>query len=93
MNVLRQSDSRRSLVAASASVAPNTYQYLTARTRWGINAQYSLSKRYSVFLSSNDIGGGVFATNQHAPETPNFVKPLRVYEDVYYTAIGIKGQF
>ncbi|MSU49322.1 MAG: TonB-dependent receptor [Opitutus sp.] len=94
-NVTRQSEARRGLVAISAGsgIPADTYDYLAARTQWGVSAQYSLSKRYSVFLSANDIGGGVGATLRYAPGTPEYAKPNRVQENVYYTTIGVKGQF
>ncbi len=89
----RQAESRRGLVTASATMPPDTYNYLAARTQWGVSAEYSFSKRFAVFLSSTDIGGGVNATLRYAPGTPEYAKPVRVQENVYYTTIGVKGQF
>ena len=34
-------------VAASATVPPNTFNYQAKRTRIGVNAQYSITPRYS----------------------------------------------
>ena len=93
VNVTDQAESRRGLVTASASTPVETYDYLAARRQWGVSAEYSLSKRYSVYLSANDIGGGTGATLRYAPGTPGYAKPVRVQEDVYYTTIGVKGQF
>ena len=93
VNVTDQAESRRGLVTASASTPVETYDYLAARRQWGVSAEYSLSKRYSVYLSANDIGGGTGATLRYAPGTPRYSKPVRVQEDVYYTTIGVKGQF
>ncbi|MSU50309.1 MAG: TonB-dependent receptor [Opitutus sp.] len=93
VNVTDQAESRRGLVTPSATTPADTYNYLAARRQWGVSAQYSLSKRYSVYLSANDIGGGVGATLRYAPGTPDYAKPVRVQENVYYTTIGVKGQF
>ncbi len=93
VNVARQAESRRALATANATTPADTYNYLAARTQWGVSAEYSFSKRFAVFLSATDIGGGVNATLRYAPGTPDYAKPVRVQENVYYTTLGVKGQF
>lgn len=89
-----QGDTRRSIQTPSATTPPDTYTYLGARTRWGLNVQYSLSKRYALYLSADDIGGGVFKNSlRYAPNTPEYAKPGRIYENGWYTTVGVRGQF
>ncbi|MSU50312.1 MAG: TonB-dependent receptor [Opitutus sp.] len=88
-----QGDTRRGLVAPSATVPAETYNYLGARTQVGISAQYSLSRRFAIFLAASDLKGGEARALRYAPGTPEYAKPTRVQENGYYTTFGIKGEF
>ncbi|MES2696884.1 MAG: TonB-dependent receptor [Verrucomicrobiota bacterium] len=93
LSVTHQGETRRDLVAASATVPANTYNYQAERTRWALSAQYSFSKRYALYGSISDIQGGVGSGLRFAPGTPEYAKYTRYQELGYYTTIGIKGQF
>ncbi len=80
-------------VAASATVAPNTFAYQAKRTRIGINATYSLTKRYSVYASIVDWGGFVQNLQRYSPTTPDYARYTRRQELGYYTNAGIRGSF
>ncbi len=80
-------------VAASATVAPNTFNYQAKRTRIGVNATYSLTKRYGLYASLVDWGGFVQNLQRYAPTTPNYARPTRWQELGYYTNIGVRGNF
>ena len=86
-------DVRTGAVAASATVAPNTFNYQAARTRIGVNATYSLTRRYSVYASVVDWGGFVQDLQRYSPTTPDYAKPTRWQELGFYTNIGIRGSF
>jgi outer membrane receptor protein involved in Fe transport len=88
-----QGDTRRGLVAPSATVPDGTYNYLGARTQVGISAQYSLSRRFAIFMAASDLKGGEARALRYAPGTPEYAKPTRVQENGYYTTLGIKGEF
>ncbi len=86
-------DVRTGAVAASATVAPNTFNYQAKRTRIGINATYSLTRRYSLYASVVDLGGFVQDLQRYSPTTPDYAKPTRWQELGFYTNIGIRGSF
>ncbi len=70
-----------------------TFNYQAKRTRIGLNAQYSLSKRYSLYGSVVDLGGFVQNLQRYAPNTPDYAKGMRRQELGFYTNIGIRGEF
>lgn len=86
-------DTRTGAVAASATVTPNTFNYQAKRTRIGVNATYSLSRRYSLYASIVDWGGFVQDLQRYSPTTPDYAKPTRWQELGFYTNIGIRGTF
>ncbi len=86
-------DVRTTAVAASATVAPNTFNYQKKRTRVGVNATYSLTRRYSLYASVVDWGGFVQNLQRFSPTTPEYARPTRWQELGFYTNIGIRGSF
>ncbi|MBI5768625.1 MAG: TonB-dependent receptor [Verrucomicrobia bacterium] len=86
-------DVKTGTVAASATVAPNTFNYQAKRTRIGVNVNYSLTKRYSLYASLVDWGGFVQNLQRYSPTTPDYAKPTRWQELGYYTNVGIRGSF
>lgn len=84
---------RRALVAPSATVPANTYNYLPARTIWSLSAQYSLSKRFALYGAANDINGGIRGTFRFAPGTPEYARRSAYTETGWYTTVGVKGEF
>jgi TonB-dependent receptor len=86
-------DVRTGAVAASATVAPNTFNYQAKRTRIGVNATYSLTRRYSLYASVVDWGGFLQDLQRYSPTTPDYAKPTRWQELGYYTNIGVRGTF
>lgn len=86
-------DTRTGAVAASATVPADTFNYQAKRTRIGVNAAYSLSRRYSLYASVVDWGGFVQDLQRYAPGTPDYAKPTRWQELGFYTNVGIRGTF
>ncbi|MBL9190263.1 MAG: TonB-dependent receptor [Opitutaceae bacterium] len=86
-------DTRTSAVAASATVPAGTFNYQKKRTRIGINATYSLTRRYSLYVSVVDWGGFVQDLQRYAPATPEYARPTRWQELGFYTNIGVRGSF
>jgi iron complex outermembrane receptor protein len=86
-------DVRTGAVAASATVAPNTFNYQAKRTRIGVNATYQLTRRYSLYASVVDAGGFVQDLQRYSPTTPDYAKPTRWQELGFYTNIGVRGSF
>jgi iron complex outermembrane receptor protein len=86
-------DVRTGSVAASATVAPNTFNYQKKRTRIGVNATYSLSRRYSLYASVVDWGGFVQDLQRFSPTTPEYARPTRWQELGFYINMGVRGSF
>jgi len=86
-------ETRTGAVAASATVAPNTFNYQAKRTRIGVNATYSLTKRYSLYASVVDWGGFTQDLQRYSPTTPDYAKPTRWQELGFYTNVGVRGSF
>ncbi len=86
-------DVRTGAVAASATVAPDTFNYQAKRTRIGLNATYSINRRYSVYVSLVDLGGFTQDLQRYAPTTPAYARPTRWQELGNYYNIGVRGTF
>ena len=86
-------DIRTSAVAASATIPANTFTYQRERTRIGINATYSLGRRYSIYASLVDFGGFKNVLQRYSPSTPDYARPTRWQELGFYTNTGIRGTF
>jgi len=88
-------DMRRGAVAVNAAngIPADTFNYQAKRTRIGLNAQFSLSKRYSIYASATDVGGFVQDLQRYAPNTPDYARGQRWQELGFYTNIGIRGTF
>ncbi|MBM3852511.1 MAG: hypothetical protein FJ399_05085, partial [Verrucomicrobia bacterium] len=86
-------DVRTGAVAASATVAPNTFNYQKKRTRIGVNATYSLTRRYALYASVVDWGGFVQNLQRFAPTTPEYARPTRWQELGFYINLGLRGSF
>jgi len=88
-------DTRRSLVAPSVAngIPEKTYNYQGRRTRIGVNAQYSLSRRYSVYAAIDDLGGFVQNLERYAPNTPKYARGNRLQELGFYYKFGVRGTF
>jgi len=79
--------------AASATVPLNTYNYQLARTRYALSLQYVISKHFSIYYSTMDIGGFLQTTQRYAPTTPTFAKDTRRQALGYYNNFGVRGSF
>lgn len=86
-------DVRTGAVAASATVAPDTFNYQAKRTRLGVNATYNLTRRYLLYASIVDLGGFVQDLQRYSPSTPDYAKPTRWQELGYYINLGVRGTF
>lgn len=88
-----QAETRENLLAQSATIPANTFNYRGEIERIGVSAQYDISKRLAIYLSMPDIKNVPAIGRRFAPETPEYAKTER-YQDIgYYTTIGIKGRF
>ena len=79
--------------AASATVPVNTYNYQLARYRYALSLQYVLSKHFSLYYSTMDIGGFLQTTQRYSPSTPSFARDTRRQALGYYNNFGVRGTF
>lgn len=91
-----QGETKRGAVAANVAngIPAGTFNYQDARRRWGLSAQYSLSKRFALYGAITDLDGGFNpSTLRYAPGTPAYAKPQRYQELGSALTLGVKGQF
>ena len=93
LNYLNQESFRTTSVAKSTTELADTYNYQPVYTRWGINGEYSLSKRYTFFASAADLGRRTAGDLRAAPSTPRYATSVRYQLLGYYIMFGIKGTF
>ena len=80
-------------VAASSSELPDTYEIQPAYRRYGLNAEYSFSRRYALFFSTQDLNRRHAPLLRAAPSTPEYAKIRRNIILGTYVTLGIKGTF
>lgn len=91
-----QGETRRGSVGASTAsgIPAGTYAWQGARTRYGINAQYSFSRQVALFCSLMDLGGGFKPlTKRYAPETPSYARIQRYQDFGSSFVLGLKGEY
>jgi hypothetical protein len=96
MSNVSRGETRRGAVGVSVAngIPAGTFNYQDARTRWGLSAQYSLTKRFAVYGVMTDLNGGFNPTNlNYGPGTPDYAKAQRYQELGASITIGVKGQF
>lgn len=93
LNYLHQDSFRTTSVAQSATELADTYNYQPVYRRWGINGEYSFSKRYSIFASAADLGRREAGDMRFAPSTPDYARYTRYQLLGYYIMFGVKGTF
>ncbi len=83
--------------AAAVSVAngipANTFNYTDAYARWIADAQYSFSKRFTVYGMLKDIGGLQVHMLRYTAGTPDYARGARLQKLGYTFTIGVKGTF
>jgi TonB-dependent receptor len=93
LNWTYQGLTRRSVLPASAIIPAGAYRYQIPTTRWGLSAQYSFSRRISLYGTVQDIGGFTAGERQYAPGTPEYAKTTRYVTIPATYTLGIKGEF
>jgi iron complex outermembrane receptor protein len=71
----------------------STYEYQAAYTRYGINAEYALSKKFSLYMSWDDVFAKDRLVYRRAPDTPAFAQTYQRYVTPSYIVVGLKGTF
>jgi len=90
---LHQDGFPTSAVAASATELPNTFNYQNGYKRYGVEGEYTLNKRCTLFVAATDLGRRSWITLRYAPSTPDFARYTRRQANGYYIVTGLKGRF
>jgi hypothetical protein len=78
---------------AEGFIPPSTYEYQSAYTRYGISAEYALSKKFALYLNWDDVLAKDRFLYRRAPDTPAFAQTAQRYVSPSYIVIGVKGSF
>jgi iron complex outermembrane receptor protein len=97
LNFTYQGETRGALQAVSAAngIPADTYAYQGERLRVGINAQYSISRRFVLFGSMTDLQrpGFLVQSKRYADTTPENLRNVRRQELGSTIILGVKGTF
>ena len=74
-------------------IPQSTYEYQAAYTRYGISAEYALSKKLALYLNWDDVFAKDRLVYRRAPDTPAFAQTYQRYVTPSYIVIGVKGSF
>ncbi|MDI1248293.1 MAG: TonB-dependent receptor [Lacunisphaera sp.] len=74
-------------------IPQSTYEYQAAYTRYGISAEYALSKKLALYLNWDDVFAKDRLVYRRAPDTPAFAQIYQRYVTPSYIVIGVKGSF
>ncbi len=92
-----QSETPLALIAPSASIPANVRDHRGSveKAQIGISAQYSFSRRFSLYLAMADVTklNTDVQRARYAPDTPAFARSRGWENNNYYTTIGVKGTY
>lgn len=71
----------------------STYEYQAAYTRYGLSAEYAVSKKFSLYMSWDDVLAKDRLVYRRAPDTPAFAQTYQRYVTPSYIVVGLKGTF
>ena len=79
--------------SAEGFIPQSTYEYQAAYTRYGISAEYALSKTFALYVNWDDVFARDRLVYRRAPDTPAFAQTAQRYVSPSYIVIGVKGSF
>jgi TonB-dependent receptor len=74
-------------------IPPSTYDYQAAYTRYGISAEYALTRKFALYLNWDDVFAKDRLVYRRAPTTPAFAQTAQRLVSPSYIVIGLKGSF
>jgi len=78
---------------ASRHIPLDTYDYQSASTRYGITAEYTMSRAFALYLTWNNVFNEDSYIYRRAPDTPEYAQNYRRLVNPSYIMIGVKGRF
>jgi iron complex outermembrane recepter protein len=74
-------------------IPQSTYEYQAASTRYGISAEYALTKKFALYVNWDDVFAKDRLVYRRAPDTPAFAQTSQRYVSPSFIVIGVKGSF
>jgi TonB-dependent receptor len=99
LNCAYQAETKRAAVLVTPGtsvegfIPESTYEYQAAHTRYGISAEYAVTKRFSFYMNWSDVFAKDRIVYRRAPNTPDFAQKYQRYVTPSYIVFGIKGRF
>jgi Outer membrane receptor proteins, mostly Fe transport len=78
---------------AARYIPPGTYDYQSASTRYGITAEYNMSRAFALYLTWNNIFNEDSYIYRRAADTPGYAQNYQRLVNPSYIMIGVKGRF
>ena len=79
--------------SAQSGTAPNAFEYYDSRYNIDLNAEYTFSKRVTVFANARNILNTPQDLERYSPDTPGYTHTYRSEEFGVQFAVGVKGTF
>ncbi len=78
---------------AAAYIPARTYEYQDAYTRYGLTAEYALSRAFALYMNWSDIIGDDRIKYRRADNTPVYAQNYQRSVTPAYIMVGVKGRF
>ncbi len=74
-------------------IPPSTYDYQSASTRYGISAEYALTRNFALYLNWDDVFAKDRFLYRRAPDTPAYAQNAQRLVSPSFIVLGLKGSF
>ncbi|OAM89760.1 TonB-dependent receptor [Termitidicoccus mucosus] len=78
---------------AGKYIPARTYEYQDAYTRYGLTAEYALSRAFAIYMNWSDIIGDDRIKYRRADDTPAYAQNYQRTVTPAYIMVGVKGRF
>ncbi len=79
--------------SAQTGTAPNAFEYYDSRYNIDLNAEYTFTKRITVFANARNVLNTPQDLERYSPDTPGYTHTYRSEEFGVQFAVGVKGTF
>lgn len=92
-----QAETKKALVGtegqAGRYIPEGTYDYQASIMRYGLTAEYSLSRAFTLYMTWDNIFGKDTYVYRRAPDSPSYAQKYQRLVIPTYIMIGVKGRF
>jgi TonB-dependent receptor len=78
---------------AGKYIPARTYEYQDAYTRYGLAAEYALSRAFAIYMNWSDLIGDDRIKYRRADNTPEYAQKYQRTVTPVYIMVGVKGRF